>query len=65
VREENQLAASRRNPEGGDYGSATCKQGYVWREAYTGDRVCVPTASRTKARQENDSASDRLAKNGA
>jgi hypothetical protein len=59
VRNENQLAGSRRQPGGGAYGPDTCKQGYVWREAYSNDHVCVPPASRSTARQENLLANER------
>ncbi|MFN9355958.1 MAG: hypothetical protein ACK6A4_03905, partial [Alphaproteobacteria bacterium] len=35
------------------YGPETCKSGFVWREAGPGDRVCVPPASRDRARSDN------------
>ncbi len=31
----------------------TCRQGYVWREAFAGDTVCVTPYERTQAQQEN------------
>jgi len=34
-----------------------CRQGYVWREAYPGDFVCVTPQERTIARQQNSGAS--------
>ncbi|MFG2998985.1 hypothetical protein [Streptomyces sp. NPDC048340] len=37
----------------GDYGPFTCKQGYVWREAYTGDVVCVTPDIRDQSAREN------------
>jgi len=42
-----------------DYGPATCLNGYVWREAYPGDTVCVTPATRTRAAQDNAAASSR------
>ena len=33
--------------------AATCKSGYVWREARSSDLVCVTPASRTKVAEEN------------
>ncbi|MFE6847217.1 hypothetical protein [Streptomyces sp. NPDC057686] len=30
-----------REPGGGAYGPATCKQGYVWRDSFDGDSLCV------------------------
>jgi hypothetical protein len=44
------------NPRGGPYGPNTCLQGYVWREAFEGDVVCVDGATRTRSRQENADA---------
>jgi hypothetical protein len=38
---------------------ATCKQGYVWREAGPNDRVCVTPAVRTQTRNENAAAASR------
>ncbi len=38
---------------GGAYGPNTCRQGYVWREAFAGDTVCVTPYERTQAQQEN------------
>jgi hypothetical protein len=35
------------------YGPDTCIQGYVWREARTGDTVCVTPAVRDRTAQEN------------
>ena len=37
-----------------DYGCETCKFPNVWREATTGDKVCVVPASRTEANNENN-----------
>lgn len=33
--------------------AATCRQGYVWRNAFSGDAACVPPASRTQAAADN------------
>jgi len=35
------------------YGPFTCKSGFVWREAFPGDRVCVTPANRQAVRTEN------------
>jgi hypothetical protein len=37
----------------GAYGPDTCKNGFVWREAFADDTVCVTPAERTKARKQN------------
>lgn len=36
-----------------------CKQGYVWREAYAGDYVCVTPDSRSRAAADNAQAASR------
>jgi hypothetical protein len=59
--EDNSLAPSRINPNGGPYGPNTCKNGYVWREAVPGDVVCVTTATRTEAQEDNAQAQNRWA----
>jgi hypothetical protein len=59
TRQENQLAGSRRNPNGGPFGPNTCLQGFVWREAFPGDQVCVLGASRTRAASDNAAAASR------
>ena len=46
-------------------GSTTCKQGYVWREAFPGDYVCVAVSVRTQARTDNGQAGSRLMKPNA
>jgi hypothetical protein len=38
------------------YGADTCIQGYVWREARTGDTVCVTPAVRAATAQQNADA---------
>jgi len=47
--------------EGLSTGSAAgkCKQGFVWREAVSGDKVCVTSAARDQARQDNAKARER------
>ena len=43
---KNAAAAENREPTSGVYGPNTCKQGFVWREAFDGDVVCVtPTCA--------------------
>jgi hypothetical protein len=42
-----------------DYGPNTCLNGFVWREAYSGDVVCVAPATRTRAAQDNAAAASR------
>jgi hypothetical protein len=59
TREDNALAKSRRNPNGGPYGPDTCLSGYVWREAVANDHVCVIPATRAQARSDNANASSR------
>ena len=46
------------------YGPYTCQQGFVWREAYNGDTVCVSPADRDTARAENAQAAARREPNG-
>jgi len=59
---DNRMAASRRSPSGGPYGPSTCKQGYVWREAFPGDLVCVPPQTRAQAAEDNRLANSRRAR---
>jgi hypothetical protein len=40
----------------GAYGADTCKQGFVWREAFADDTVCVTPGERTLARKQNQKA---------
>ena len=56
VQQENATAADRREPNGGPYGPLTCKQGWVWREAFDGDGVCVTPQRRQETWQENANA---------
>ncbi len=40
-------------PRGGPYGPETCLVGWVWRDAYDGDTICVTGDTRARAAQEN------------
>lgn len=42
-----------------DYGPNTCLNGYVWREAFVGDTVCVTPATRAQTRADNAAAERR------
>jgi hypothetical protein len=42
----------------------TCKPGFVWREAFTGDAVCVTPQTRTQAAADNAQAAARREPNG-
>src|SRR4051794_3305590 len=59
TQQDNGLADSRRNPNGGPYGPDTCLVGYVWREAVANDHVCVTGATREQARSDNAAADSR------
>jgi len=48
----------------GAYGPDTCRPGYVWREAYPGDHVCVTPSVRAQAAKDNSQASSRRALEG-
>ena len=37
----------------------TCRQGFVWREAFPGDFVCVPPSVRAQAARDNATAAER------
>ena len=58
--QDNQLAGSRRKPGGGASGADTCDVGFVWRDAFPGDRVCVTVETRTQAAQDNREAGLRV-----
>jgi hypothetical protein len=61
TRNDNAAAAGRR-AGGGASGPDTCKQGFVWREAFgSGDHVCVTPATRSQARDDNAAAASRRA----
>ena len=53
---ENRIAATRIQPGGGAYGPNTCRNGFVWREAFDGDLVCVEPYRRDEVRLENRGA---------
>jgi hypothetical protein len=42
-----------------DYGPDTCIPGYVWREAFPGDHVCVDPTVRAQAAEDNRLAAER------
>ncbi|MET9468111.1 hypothetical protein ABZY44_25615, partial [Streptomyces sp. NPDC006544] len=42
-----------RQPGGGAYGPSTCKPGYVWREKWVGDALCVTPAERQRVHDQN------------
>jgi hypothetical protein len=46
-------------------GPDTCREGYVWREAFAGDRVCVLPETRTQAAIDNERAGCRVNPHGA
>jgi len=56
ARRQNANARNNRQAGGGPYGPNTCRQGYVWREAFNGDVVCVTPYERQKAKQQNADA---------
>ena len=45
-------------------GPDTCARGYVWRDAFPGDHVCVSPRSRQQAANDNAAAASRRAPNG-
>jgi hypothetical protein len=47
----------------GDPG-ARCLRGYVWRQAYAGDYICVTPGARTQAVIDNAAAADRITNGG-
>jgi hypothetical protein len=61
VRQDNELADSRRSTSGGPFGPDTCLPGFVWREATAGDHVCVTPETRSQAQQDNELADSRRA----
>ncbi|WP_406511213.1 hypothetical protein OG851_01260 [Streptomyces sp. NBC_00161] len=42
-----------RQPGGGAYGPDTCMVGYVWRDSFDGDTLCVTPAARQKVHDQN------------
>jgi hypothetical protein len=47
-----------------EFGIDTCKQGFVWRDAFPGDHVCVLPATRDQAAIDNGLAASRRSPNG-
>lgn len=47
------------------YGPEQCQPGFVWRDAFPGDKVCVTGDVRTQAAQDNAQAAQRRVPNGA
>jgi len=47
-------------PAAAQYGPDTCRQGFVWREAFPGDHVCVRSWVRSETRMDNATAPDRM-----
>ena len=56
---DNQLASSRRMPDGGAHGPDTCQPGFVWREARPEDHVCVTPEVREQTARDNREAPSR------
>jgi hypothetical protein len=50
---QNANGENNRQKGGGAYGPKTCRQGYVWREAFPGDTVCVTPYERAQAKSQN------------
>jgi len=46
------------------YGPDTCRQGFVWREAFRGDHVCVRPWVREQTAADNAAAPSRIYGNG-
>ena len=51
--DDNRLAATRREPQGGTHGPDTCKPGFIWREARADDHVCVTPEVREQTARDN------------
>jgi|GEM_PF-1632818 len=58
------LSAAKPADAQADYGPDTCVIGFVWREAFDGDRVCVTSATRTQTARDNSLANSRRNPNG-
>lgn len=48
----------------GDFGPDTCQEGYVWREAFAGDHVCVLPETRRQPAIDNGLAASRVDPHG-
>ena len=55
IAQENANGANLRDPNGA-FGPNTCKPGYVWREAFEGDAVCVVPDRRQETWKQNAAA---------
>ncbi len=49
----------------GAFGPDTCQEGYVWREAFPGDHVCVLPATRKQAAEDDAAATSRVNRKAA
>lgn len=49
--------ARKNDPPGGPFGPETCRVGWVWRDAFAGDTICVTGDVRARTAQENAEAS--------
>jgi len=58
------LSAPAVAPALAQYGPDTCRQGFVWREAFAGDHVCVRPWVRSQAAANNAVAPGRIYGNG-
>lgn len=47
------------------HGPDTCARGFVWRDAFAGDHICVTPASRDQAASDNAAAASRVDAQGA
>jgi hypothetical protein len=54
VAKENAAPTANRDPNGA--ASQTCTAGFVWREAFVGDAICVTTQRRSESWAENEAA---------
>ncbi|MGD8214026.1 hypothetical protein [Aestuariimicrobium sp. Y1814] len=52
---------AQRRAGGGPYGPDTCKVGWVWRDAFPGDHVCVTGETRARTAAENKAATQKIA----
>jgi hypothetical protein len=59
---DNEMADSRRNPNGGEWGPDTCLEGFIWREALPDDHVCVTPARFDQGQAENADGPGRRAR---
>jgi hypothetical protein len=50
--DDNKHAGERIDPNAG-YGQFGCRSGFVWREAFDGDVICVTPETRMRVRNDN------------